>query len=153
MHRAGQIALPHLTLLLWLCVRCSHEISSGLGRWVLQELKQNLAKELDFRLEARNAQRLAVCMAGRRRVAIPEPVPQVSPSALVPSQTSALHSPAELAVSEEQLSHLTAFPVASMGFGLSHPFKSSEGHFWCMGTSAEMLACQQCQQGAAVEAH
>ena len=112
-----------------------------------------MAKELDFRLEARNAQRLAACMAGRRRVAIPEPVPQVSPSALVPSQTSALHSPAELAVSEEQLSHLTVFPVASMGFGLSHPFESSEGHFWCMGTSAEMLACQQCQQGAAVEAH
>ena len=46
-------------------------------RWILQELKQNLAKELDFRLEARNAERLSSCMAGLRRVAIPKPVPQV----------------------------------------------------------------------------
>ena len=97
MPRAGQIALPHLIILLWLCaaVKCCRlqKDSSGLGRWVLQELKQNLAKELDFRMEARNAQRLAACMASRRRVAIPEPVPQVSPFALLPSQTSALLLP------------------------------------------------------------
>ena len=47
------------------------------NRWILQELKHNLAKELDFRTEARNAQRLSSCMADRRRVAIPKPVPQV----------------------------------------------------------------------------
>ena len=55
-------------------------------RWILQELQQNLAKELDFRLEARNAERLSSCMAGLRRVAIPKPVPQarVSLSCLHP---------------------------------------------------------------------
>ena len=49
-------------------------------RWILQELKQNLDKELDFRLEARNAERLSSCMAGLRRVAIPKPVPQARES-------------------------------------------------------------------------
>ena len=32
-------------------------------RWVLEELQRNLAAELDFRLEAANAQRLASTMA------------------------------------------------------------------------------------------
>ncbi|EIE24434.1 ABC1-domain-containing protein [Coccomyxa subellipsoidea C-169] len=46
--------------------------------WVLTELRQNLAKELDFRLEAANAQRLAAAFAGRRGVAVPLPVPELS---------------------------------------------------------------------------
>ena len=46
-------------------------------RWVLEELRRNLAKELDFRLEAGNAQLLAAAMAGRRSVAVPRPVPEV----------------------------------------------------------------------------
>ncbi len=52
-------------------------------RWVLTELRQNLAKELDFRLEAANAQRLAAAFAGRRGVAVPLPVPEVG----LPSNT------------------------------------------------------------------
>ena len=46
-------------------------------RWVLSELRANLAKELDFRLEAVNAQRLAAAFAGRRGIAVPQPVPEV----------------------------------------------------------------------------
>lgn len=46
-------------------------------RWVLSKLRANLAKELDFRLEADNAQRLAAAFAGRRGVAVPLPVPEV----------------------------------------------------------------------------
>ncbi|CAL8467426.1 g6964 [Coccomyxa elongata] len=46
--------------------------------WVLSELRANLAKELDFRLEADNAQHLAAAFAGRRGVAVPQPVPELS---------------------------------------------------------------------------
>ena len=51
--------------------------ADGACRWVLEELRRNLAKELDFRLEAGNAQRLAAAMAARRSVAVPKPVPEV----------------------------------------------------------------------------
>ena len=48
-------------------------------RWVLEELQRNLAAELDFRLEAANAQRLAATMARTRSVAVPMPLPEVQP--------------------------------------------------------------------------
>jgi predicted unusual protein kinase regulating ubiquinone biosynthesis (AarF/ABC1/UbiB family) len=47
-------------------------------RWVLSELRKNLAKELDFRLEASNAQQLAHAFAGSRGVKVPQPVPEVA---------------------------------------------------------------------------
>jgi len=56
-------------------------------RWVLSELRANLAKELDFRLEASNAQRLAAAFAGRRGIAVPQPVPEVSHSPVQLSST------------------------------------------------------------------
>jgi hypothetical protein len=40
-------------------------------------LRSNLASELDFRLEAANAQRLAAAFAGQRGVAVPQLVPEV----------------------------------------------------------------------------
>lgn len=39
---------------------------------------RKLQQELDFRIEARNAARLKECMAGRRDVAVPRLVPELS---------------------------------------------------------------------------
>ena len=52
-------------------------------RWLVQQLEKNLGQELDFRLEANNAARLAAYMADNRNVAVPQPVPGVR--AYVPS--------------------------------------------------------------------
>lgn len=50
---------------------------------MLSELRSNLGNELDFRLEAANAQRLAAAFAGRRGVAVPALVPEVRHLALL----------------------------------------------------------------------
>ncbi|KAI7845854.1 hypothetical protein COHA_000588 [Chlorella ohadii] len=44
-------------------------------RWLFEELRRQLKYELDFTNEARNAARLAQCMAGRRDVAVPRTYP------------------------------------------------------------------------------
>ena len=49
-----------------------------LRRWVVERLGKNLRKELDFRVEAQNAARLAACMAGNSCVAVPQAVPEAS---------------------------------------------------------------------------
>lgn len=47
-------------------------------RWLAEELRRQLASELDFRREASNARRLEACLAARRDVAVPQVVPQLS---------------------------------------------------------------------------
>ena len=47
-------------------------------RWVVDRLGANLQKELDFRFEAENATRFAMCMAKNPYVAAPHLVPEVS---------------------------------------------------------------------------
>ncbi|KAK9814217.1 hypothetical protein WJX72_002441 [[Myrmecia] bisecta] len=51
--------------------------SFNLG-WVWAELRKNLARELDFELEAENAQRLAHCVSQRSGVAVPEVLHQLT---------------------------------------------------------------------------
>jgi len=45
--------------------------------WVLDDLRQNLALELDFRLEAENASKLLHFFRGRKDVTAPAVIPQV----------------------------------------------------------------------------
>ncbi|KAK9835033.1 hypothetical protein WJX81_005614, partial [Elliptochloris bilobata] len=47
-------------------------------RWVLAELRSNLAQELDFRHEAENAARLGAAFAKHRGATVPAPVPELS---------------------------------------------------------------------------
>ena len=84
--------IAHHARVLWWILQKLMQNSMHMRRWILQELKQNLAKELDFRLEASNAQRLSACMASRRRVAIPKPVPQASATSTLPNYLPALQT-------------------------------------------------------------
>ena len=46
--------------------------------WVLDDLRRNLALELDFRLEAENAAKLMQLLSRRKDVTAPAVIPQVS---------------------------------------------------------------------------
>ena len=44
----------------------------------MRRLGANLEKELDFRIEAKNALRLSECMANNPCIAVPESIPEVN---------------------------------------------------------------------------